>query len=120
LAEQDDRLRLHDLDTDLGHDPSPALVQRLHRVRRQHLVPRHAVDEHRTLRDLRAAGGPSADLRAAVGPSASTRLTLGRRRSYYQDLEHVFHMMERSRGTQSWDTRDRTGTPDGSNPTARK
>jgi hypothetical protein len=48
LGEQLDRLRLGELDADLGNDPAPAAVEHRDRVRREDLVPRHRVDEHRS------------------------------------------------------------------------
>jgi hypothetical protein len=50
LAEQRERLVGHELDTDLGDDPAPALVEHPQRVGGQDLVPRHGVAEHPTSR----------------------------------------------------------------------
>ena len=47
LAEQVERAVVHELDTDLGHQPTPALVEGRHRVLGQHLVAGHPVAEHR-------------------------------------------------------------------------
>ena len=47
LGEQLDRLRLGELDADLGDDPAPAAVEHRDRVGGEDLVPRHRVDEHR-------------------------------------------------------------------------
>ena len=67
-SEELERLRLHELDADLGHDPAPALVEDVHRIGREDLVTRHLVEEHPPLQ-----GHPL--------------LTLDSPRSYYQGLE---------------------------------
>ena len=46
LAEQVERLGLHELNPDLGEEPLPALVEGRHRIRREDVVARHLVDEH--------------------------------------------------------------------------
>ena len=45
-AEQLESLGLHELDAQLGHDATPALVEDRHRVGREDLVTGHVVDEH--------------------------------------------------------------------------
>ena len=46
-AEQVERSVVQELDADLGHQPTPALVEGRHRVLGQHLVTGHPVAEHR-------------------------------------------------------------------------
>jgi hypothetical protein len=48
LAEQVERPVVHELDADLRHQPTPALVERGHRFFGQDLVARHLVAEHRS------------------------------------------------------------------------
>src|SRR4029077_12722049 len=52
LGEQLDRLRLGELNADLGDDPAPAAVEHRDRVGGEDLVPRHRVHEHRLHRAL--------------------------------------------------------------------
>src|SRR6185437_3623916 len=57
LAEQLHRLRLGELDPDLGDDPPPAAVQHPDRVGGEDLIPRHRVDEHRHTPSLAPLAG---------------------------------------------------------------
>ena len=45
-AEQLDRLREQELDSEFGDDPSPAAVEHVHRVLAEDLVARHRVHVH--------------------------------------------------------------------------
>jgi hypothetical protein len=57
LGEQLDRLRLRELDADLGDDPAPAAVEHRDRIGGEDLVPRHRVDEHRFSPCFRESAG---------------------------------------------------------------
>jgi hypothetical protein len=55
--EEVQRAGVHELHADLGHQPSPALVQRGHRVLGEDVVAGHPIAEHDSLLD-RAGVGP--------------------------------------------------------------
>ena len=83
-----------ELDAQLGHDPPPSAVERLHRVLAEDLVARHLVDEHR-LRSPRSKSWAASGLdRAAAACVTYTTVE--------QEFQHV-DRQEAPQGTQAID-----------------